>query len=63
MDANDAQRRSEDEQRTPGVPPHEPDLARRQRASEQPADQDVADEASEESFPASDPPAPGGPGV
>ena len=42
-------------QRTPGVPPHQPP------AEEHPGDEH--DERAEETFPSSDPPATGGPGV
>ncbi|WP_217913906.1 hypothetical protein [Miltoncostaea marina] len=42
-------------ERRPGVPPHQP--------PPQTSDADRVDEGSEESFPSSDPPATGGPGV
>lgn len=42
------------EERSPGVPPHQPE---RDAAREQ------VEEEAEESFPSSDPPATGGPGV
>ena len=42
-----------DPERRPGVPPHQPDDPER----------DPVDERAEESFPSSDPPATGGPGV
>jgi|GEM_PF-4229392 len=61
MEGSQEQRRSEDESPTPGVPPHEPDLAERRARSDRPDAQEVADQASEESFPSSDPPAAGGP--
>jgi hypothetical protein len=42
-----------DPERRPGVPPHQPDDP----------DKDRVDRSAEESFPSSDPPATGGPGV
>jgi len=50
----DPETRPDPDDREPGVPPHQP-----------PADDrdDAADEGSEESFPSSDPPATGGPGI
>jgi hypothetical protein len=57
---SERERRDEEERKgtegTPGVPPHEP-----ARDRDVPRDKEV-DEASEESFPSSDPPALGGPG-
>ena len=48
--------RPEDPERKPGVPPHQPPPhERREREDE--------DEELEESFPSSDPPATGGPGI
>jgi hypothetical protein len=47
--------RPEDEP-TPGVPPHQPPLDGED-------EDEVADEGAEESFPSSDPPATGGPGL
>jgi hypothetical protein len=41
--------------REPGVPPHQPPPEEQER--------DRADEGAEESFPSSDPPATGGPGI
>ena len=43
-----------DEEREPGVPPHQPAPGE---------DGDRVDEGAEESFPSSDPPATGGPGI
>lgn len=48
----DREQTEADEDRTPGVPPH------------QPAEEgERIDEGSEESFPSSDPPSTGGPGI
>lgn len=46
-----------DQPREPGVPPHQPAL------DDDPSDQERRDEEAEESFPSSDPPATGGPGI
>ncbi len=46
-----------DEPREPGVPPHQPPM------DEDPAEEERRDEEAEESFPSSDPPATGGPGI
>jgi hypothetical protein len=45
----------DDRRRTPGVPPHQP--------SPEDAEKDEVEEEAEESFPSSDPPSAGGPGV
>lgn len=47
---------AEDAERKPGVPPHQPPLDSEEGTG-------TLDEMSEESFPSSDPPAGGGPGV
>lgn len=49
----DSEQHEADEDRKPGVPPHQP-------ATE---DKPAVDEGSEESFPSSDPPSTGGPGI
>lgn len=54
MSTDPREQNRQDEPREPGVPPH------------QPAPEDVPDrveEGGEESFPSSDPPATGGPGI
>lgn len=55
----DPGRRNEDddEAREPGVPPHQPPLADGED------EQERVDEEAEQSFPSSDPPAQGGPGI
>ena len=50
-----ADEKQADRDRIPGVPPHQP--------PPESSDADRIDEGSEESFPSSDPPATGGPGV
>ena len=46
-----------EDEREPGVPPHQPAM------DEDPDEQERRDEEAEESFPSSDPPATGGPGI